>query len=84
MATDGELAAARVVERLLQLETEFETLIDAVKSEYHRTWDQMSRPEMDDFVQLLGLPDQKALRQFMITRGEDVRARIFPGWMLEE
>ena len=32
MATDGELAAARLVERLLQLETEFEKLIDAVKT----------------------------------------------------
>jgi len=84
MATNGELAAARLVDRLMRLETEFENLVDSVKSEYHECWDQMSQQEMDDFVRLLDLQDQKALRQFMITRGENVRARLFPGWMLEE
>lgn len=84
MATDGELAAARLVERLLQLETEFEKLIDAVKTEYHDWWDKMSRHEMQEFVNLLGLRDQKALRQFIITRGEETRTQLFPDWMLED
>jgi hypothetical protein len=84
MATDGELAAARLVERLLQLETEFEKLIDAVKTEYHDWWGKMSRHEMQEFVNLLGLRDQKALRQFIITRGEETRTQLFPDWMLED
>lgn len=84
MTTDGELAAARLVERLLQLETEFENLVDAVKSEYHEWWDKMSRHEMEEFVNLLGLRDQKALRKFIITRGEEMRTQLFPDWMLED
>jgi len=84
MATNGELAAARLVERLMRLEAEFENLVDSVKSEYSNWWDQMSQHEMDDFVRLLDLQDQKALRQFMITRGENVRAQLFPRWMLDE
>ena len=44
----------------------------------------MSRHEMEEFVQLLGLRDQKALRQFIITRGEDTRTQIFPDWMLDD
>ena len=84
MATNGELAAARLVERLMRLETEFDNLVDSVKSEYSNWWDQMSQNEMDDFVRLLDLQDQKALRQFMLTRGENVRAQLFPRWMLDE
>lgn len=84
MATEGELAAARLVEKLERLEAEFENFIDAVKTEYHQWWDTMSDHEMDDFVKLLGLPDRESLRQFLITRGEARREMIFPRWMLED
>jgi hypothetical protein len=84
MATEGELAAARLVERLLQLENEFENLVDTVKTEYRQWWQQMSQPEMNEFIELLGLTDQKALREFIITRGAETRARIFPQWMLDD
>jgi hypothetical protein len=82
MATEGELAAARLVERLMQFETEFENLVDAVRTEYDQWWKHMSPAEMADMVQLLGLKDKKALREFIISRGQEARARIFPEWML--
>jgi hypothetical protein len=84
VATDGELAVARLVERLLRLEAEYENRVDAVKAEYQQWWKHMSKQEMEEFIQLLGLQDKKALRQFIIARGQATRALIFPEWMLEE
>lgn len=84
MATNGEQAAARLVERLIRLETEFDTLVDAIKTEYHDWWEQMSHHEMEEFVKVLGFRDQQALRQWIITRGEETRTQLFPDWMLEE
>lgn len=84
MATHGEQAAARLIEKLEQLEAEFEHFVDSVKSEYDAWWDKMSRQEMDDFVRLLDLNDHNALRQFIVSRGQKARACLFPRWMLED
>ena len=84
MATNGEQAAARLVERLITLETEFDNLVDAIKTEYHDWWEQMSHHEMEEFVKVLGFRDPQALRQWIITRGEETRTQLFPDWMLED
>ena len=84
MATNGEQAAARLVEQLIRLESEFDNLVDAIRAEYHDWWEGMSQAEMDEFIKVLGFSDQQAMRQWMITRGEETRAQLFPDWMLEE
>lgn len=84
MTTQGEQAAARLVEGLEHLEAEFEKFVDAVKREYDDWWDKMSTQEMDDFIRLLELSDHNALREFIVSRGHECRARLFPCWMLED
>ena len=84
MATHGEQAAARLIEQLIRLESEFDNLVEAIRSEYHEWWDGMSQAEMDEFVKVLGFSDQQSMRQWIITRGEETRTQLFPDWMLEE
>ena len=84
MATNGEQAAARMIEHLVRLESEFENLVDAIRHEYHSFWECMTEAEMDEFVKVLGFHDQQSMRQWIITRGEETRAQLFPDWMLEE
>ena len=84
MASNGEQAAARIVQRLEQLESAFDQLIDTTKAEYHDNWNEMSLEERKDFVEVLGLPNQKELKQFIITRGEKVREAFLPPWMLQD
>lgn len=84
MATRGEQAAARIVQRLEQLETAFDRWIDTAKLEYHDAWDEMSPEERADFIETMGLSNQKELQLFIISRGEKTRTSLLPRWMLEE